>query len=64
MVMSHVPLKDSPTNSVKTRDAAELLESALRKELRPGFHGRVTIQVTIQDGTIQTIEEQVERKLR
>jgi hypothetical protein len=55
---------ESQTNLKKLAELHELLDSLLRQVLIRGFHGDVTVKLSLQDGTIQLIEESIERKHR
>jgi hypothetical protein len=57
-------LAQSHANSKKLTELHDLLDSLLRRVLVRGFHGEVTVKLSLQDGTIQLIEESIERKYR
>lgn len=41
-----------------------VLDQALQKGLEAGFYGSVSVQVKIQDGSVQEIQERMDRKHR
>jgi len=57
-------VEHNKTNHQKLAKLRSVLDGLLREILVPGFHGVVTVKFTVQDGTIQIIEECVERKHR
>jgi hypothetical protein len=54
----------SQANVKKLAELHGLLDSLMRQVLVRGFHGEVTVKLSLQDGTIQLIEESIERKHR
>jgi hypothetical protein len=62
--MQEGELAQSQANLKKLAELHTLLDSLLRQVLIRGFHGEVTIKLSLQDGTIQLIEEGIERKHR
>jgi hypothetical protein len=54
----------SQANLKKLAELHGLLDSLMRQVLVRGFHGEVTVKLSLQDGTIQLIEESIERKHR
>lgn len=52
---------ESLVNQRKLARVEEAWQTALNEVLRAGFNGMATIQLTIQDGTIQRIARSVER---
>lgn len=42
----------------------EVVDALLKKALKRGFFGVITVEVSVQDGTIQQIEERTQRKHR
>ena len=57
-------VEQTKANHQKLAKLRSVLDGVLREILVPGFHGVVTVKLTVQDGTIQIIEECVERKHR
>jgi hypothetical protein len=57
-------LKHTQANRQKIAMLQEIIDALLEKALERGFFGMVTIEVRVQDGTIQEIEERIERKHR
>jgi hypothetical protein len=57
-------LAQSQANLKKLTELHGLLDSLLSQVLIRGFHGEVTVKLSLQDGTIQLIEEGIERKHR
>jgi hypothetical protein len=57
-------LKHTQVNRQKIAKLQEILEALLEKALERGFFGAATVEVRVQDGTIQEIEERIERKHR
>jgi hypothetical protein len=57
-------LAPSRANSQKLIKLHSVLETLLRGILVHGFHGEATVKITVHDGTIQVIEECVERRHR
>lgn len=56
--------RHSPVNEAKTARARVALDWLLEQSLRHGFHGVVRLELTIAEGTIQSVGrslEQVER---
>jgi hypothetical protein len=62
--MQEGDLAQSQANLKKLAELHALLDSLLRQVLIRGFHGEVTVKLSLQDGTIQLIEEGIERKHR
>jgi hypothetical protein len=52
------------TNQAKTIRLRALLDELLRQALQRGFHGTATIEIAVQDGTIQNIRRRVEQMER
>ena len=52
----------SRANSEKLIKLHSVIETLLRGILVRGFHGEVMVRFTVHDGTIQVIEECVERR--
>jgi len=57
-------LKYTQVNRQKIAKLQEIIEALLEKALERGFFGVATVEVRVQDGTIQEIEERIERKHR
>jgi alcohol dehydrogenase class IV len=51
-------------NSKKLEELQEVLKALLEKGLRRGFFGVLAIEVDVEDGTIQQIEERIVRRHR
>jgi urease alpha subunit len=51
-------------NVKKLTKLRSVLDVVLRQVLIRGFHGVVTLKITVHDGTIQAINESIERKHR
>ena len=62
--MQEGQVAQSQANLKKLAELHGLLDSLLRQVLIRGFHGEVTVKLSLQDGTIQLIEESIERKHR
>ncbi len=62
--MQEGEVAQSQANLKKLAELHGLLDSLLRQVLIRGFHGEVTVKLCLQDGTIQLIEESIERKHR
>lgn len=54
-------LNETPANQRKTAQLVSSLKEMLADALRKGFHGKVGVELNIQDGTIQQICRRVER---
>lgn len=54
-------LRETPANQRKTAQLVASLKEMLAEALRKGFHGKVGVELNIQDGTIQQICRRVER---
>jgi len=54
-------LQETPVNERKIGQLQSALKQALDEALRRGFHGRVELELSVQDGTIQQIRRRVER---
>ena len=54
-------LTKTPANERKMTQLTEAMGEILAEVLRRGFHGTAGVEVTVQDGTIQTIRRRVER---
>jgi len=54
-------LSESPANLEKLGQFRQVLAEALDEALQRGFFGSVTVEVSVQDGTIQHIRLRVER---
>lgn len=52
---------NSPENARRLRQIQQSLGDALPQILQRGFHGRLELTVSIQDGTIQHISRKVEK---
>ncbi len=57
-MMTHTQL---PTNSKKVAQLESALAKVLAEAPRRGFFGTATIELSIQDGTIQHIRRKVDR---
>ena len=54
-------LTNTPTNQQKMVQLKTALGEILAQVLKRGFHGSAGLELTIQDGTIQSIRRSVER---
>jgi hypothetical protein len=57
-------LKHTHPNRQKVAKLREIIDTLLDKALERGFFGVATVEVRVQDGTIQEIEERIVRKYR
>lgn len=57
-------LTATPANQKKMAQLHAALGEILAEVLRRGFHGSAGIELSIQDGTIQTIRRKVEQTQR
>jgi hypothetical protein len=51
----------TPGNSQKIPQLQQTWKELLEEALKPGFHGTVSVELKVQDGTIQDIRRKVER---
>jgi len=56
-----ITLAKTPANQGKMAQLRSVLGEILAEVLRRGFHGTAGVEVTVQDGTIQSIRRRVER---
>ena len=56
-----IMLNQTPANQRKRAQLVALLTEMLGEALRQGFHGKVGVELSIQDGTIQQICRRVEQ---
>ncbi len=54
-------VKHSPANHTKVNQLEAALAQMLAETLTRGFHGKASLEVAVQDGTIQHIRRVVER---
>ncbi len=54
-------LTQTPTNQRKMSQLKLAMAEILADVLQRGFHGSAGLEVTVQDGTIQTVRRTVER---
>jgi hypothetical protein len=54
-------LERTPVNQAKLSQAESAWRAALSDALQRGFYGSVTVEVSVQDGTIQHIRRRVEQ---
>ena len=54
-------LTTTPANQRKTAQLRAAISEVLAEVLRRGFHGSAGVELSVQDGTIQTIRRQVEQ---
>jgi hypothetical protein len=61
MANDNSPEKDnnSPENAKKLRQIQQSLGEALPQILQRGFHGRLKLAISIQDGTIQDFRRNI-----
>ena len=57
-------LSTTPANQQKTAQLQAALREVLLEVLRRGFHGAASVELSVQDGTIQTIRRKVEQTQR
>ncbi len=53
--------RETPANQKKRTQLVAALDELLADVLRPGFHGRASLEIAVQDGTIQHILRKTER---
>jgi hypothetical protein len=51
----------TPGNKTKLGQLHSVLAQVLAEALQRGFHGAATVEIVVQDGTIQKIRRMVER---
>jgi len=51
----------TPANRQRMRQAETAWDELLAAVLRRGFHGTATLEVSVQDGTIQHLKRKVEQ---
>lgn len=51
----------STSNQQKVLQLRDMLESILLEVLQRGFHGIAAVEVSVQDGTIQSLHRKVEQ---
>jgi hypothetical protein len=56
-----ITVPDSDVNKAKLARLAAVWQELLVAALRRGFYGTATLEVTVHDGTIQSIRKKVER---
>ena len=54
-------LETTPVNQTRLTQAESVLRLALADALRRGSYGSVTVEASVQDGTIQYIRRRVEQ---
>ncbi len=54
-------LERTPVNQAKLAQAENAWRETLTDALRRGFYGSITVEVSVQDGTIQHIRRRVEQ---
>ncbi len=60
--MTHASnLKDTAANRTRRQRAVAAILEALDDAHQPGFYGTATVEVTLNDGTIQHIRRRLER---
>jgi hypothetical protein len=57
-MMTHV---ETPGNAKKVAQLQSIVAELLTEALRRGFFGTATVELSVQDGTIQHIRRMVER---
>jgi hypothetical protein len=57
-------LKHTPANRQKIAQLQAIMDALLERALERGFFGVATVEVQVQDGTIQEIEERIARRHR
>ena len=56
-----IALAETPTNRKKTAQLQRALAEILNEVLRRGFHGTAGVELSVQDGTIQSLRRSVDR---
>lgn len=54
-------LEGTPANKQRLRQAETAWDELLAAVLRRGFHGTASLEVSVQDGTIQHLRRKVEQ---
>jgi hypothetical protein len=54
----------TPANRQKIAKLQEIMDALLERALERGFFGVATVEVRVQDGTIQEIDERIARTHR
>ncbi len=54
-------LEDTPANQAKLTQIEIVWRQLLAGALKRGFHGTATVEVSVQDGTIQHIRRRIEQ---
>ena len=57
-------LKHTPANRQKIAKLQAMMDALLERALERGFFGVATVEIRVQDGTIQEIEERIARRHR
>jgi hypothetical protein len=55
------PLEMTPANQLRLQQARRAWDELLRESLRRGFFGAVTLEVSVQDGTIQNVRRKIDQ---
>ena len=54
-------LEHTPTNQSKLAQAESAWQQVVQQALRRGFHGFATVELSVQDGTIQHVRRRIEQ---
>ncbi|HTU27311.1 MAG TPA: hypothetical protein VMF30_18020 [Pirellulales bacterium] len=54
-------LEDTPSNQAKLAQADSAWRAVLEHTLQRGFYGHASIELSVQDGTIQNIRRRIEQ---
>ena len=57
-------LSTTPANQKKMAQLQAAMGQILAEVLRRGFHGSASVELSVQDGTIQTIRRKIEQTER
>jgi hypothetical protein len=64
MLTPMMTLTKTSANQEKVSQLREALAEILAETLQRGFHGTAGVEVNVQDGTIQTVRQRIERLRR
>lgn len=54
-------IRETPANQIKKAQLAAALGELLAEVLQRGFHGKASLELSVQDGTIQHFSRKVKR---
>jgi hypothetical protein len=60
-IASMTSLENTTTNQTMLAQAESAWQQVVRQTLRRGFHGSATVELSVQDGTIQHVRRRVEQ---